>query len=228
MIGDMTRNMTLEQMSSLVTSSLPDYTTRLDGDAIDQLRMMKYLNKLILFTTKEQAPPILRALSAKYKNRLLVCTKCEHENSLDTSCRRTRNWPASTASPLSPRLLSSNLSTTPQDWPSLRASSITTRESRGSTRSTNSSSLSPPPSDSQTRSWLVTIPPGHIRVEIFRKAIEEEKYKIPVLVPLVPANMTSVLSIIEPVVVYVSRQPEIPSLVRQIALKLKHAPRLIL
>ena len=66
------KNASIEILSNLVVSSIPDYTRRLDSELIDQLQIMKFMNKVILFTAKEQAPPILKALAAKYRNRLVV------------------------------------------------------------------------------------------------------------------------------------------------------------
>ena len=63
---------TSDQLSGAIMSSLPDYSLRFEADSIEQLQLMKYLNKVILFTTKDQSPPILKALSARYKNRILV------------------------------------------------------------------------------------------------------------------------------------------------------------
>ena len=51
---------------------LPDYTSRLEAGSIEQLQIAKFINKVILFTAKPQAPPMFKALAAKYKNKLLV------------------------------------------------------------------------------------------------------------------------------------------------------------
>ncbi len=70
--AELLRNATVDQLSNLILSALPDYSMKLDADTVGQLKLMKYFNKVLLFTAKDQSPPILKALSAKYKNRLLV------------------------------------------------------------------------------------------------------------------------------------------------------------
>ena len=65
-------NMSAEQMSSTLVNLLPDYSNRLESGSIEQLQIVKFLNKVILFTTKTQAPPMLKVLSARYKNQILV------------------------------------------------------------------------------------------------------------------------------------------------------------
>jgi hypothetical protein len=65
-------NMTAEQTVNMLVGMLPDYTSRLETGNVEQLQVAKFVNKVLLFTAKAQAPALFKALAAKYKNKLLV------------------------------------------------------------------------------------------------------------------------------------------------------------
>ena len=56
---------------------------------------------------------------------------------------------------------------------------------------------------------------------MYQKAIEEERDNVPTLTPLTRENMTSILEIEHPLIVYVAREQKIPPNVRETADKLK-------
>ncbi len=59
-------------------------------------------------------------------------------------------------------------------------------------------------------------------IEIFRKAIEEEKSRVPTLVPVTPANISQVFLLPDPVMIYVSKSTAVPQMVKEVADQLKH------
>jgi len=68
---NMLKNATSEQLVNIFIAALPDYSNKFEPDTIAQLQVLKYLNKVMLFTARNEAPPLFKALSARYKNRLI-------------------------------------------------------------------------------------------------------------------------------------------------------------
>ena len=68
---------------------------------------------------------------------------------------------------------------------------------------------------------LIVITISERLIDIFRKAIEEEKDKIPILMPLKSNNYSELVLLDQPVIVYLSKQEIIPQQVKDIAKKLK-------
>jgi hypothetical protein len=58
-------------------------------------------------------------------------------------------------------------------------------------------------------------------IRIFQRAIDEEKTKLPTLFPLTATNVSVVFESEDPVLVYVSRSNEIPSVVKEFSESIK-------
>jgi hypothetical protein len=62
----------VKEITNSVLSILPNYVQQLETDSIAHYQVIRYLNKVYLFTERGQTPPMFRALAAHYKNRMLV------------------------------------------------------------------------------------------------------------------------------------------------------------
>jgi len=70
-----------KEITNSVLSIIPNYVQQLESDSIVHYQIIRYLNKVYLFTGRDQIPPMFKALAAHYKNRMLV--SLVKENSLE-------------------------------------------------------------------------------------------------------------------------------------------------
>jgi len=61
-----------KDFSNFLLGNMQDFTHKLTAETVLNFKNQQFLNKIILFTEKKKTPPMFKALSSNFKDRLLV------------------------------------------------------------------------------------------------------------------------------------------------------------